>query len=185
MNIDKTITSIFIVPTLKIDKDELKKQGFINGFSFDEERDVQYKDAVYLLFKPTDLDKFRTFLEKQQQSRKDILDDYDYLDNHVIVVYQLNKKWKNDFTLIKQGAYSKTSEKFQEVFPKNVKFARHGIPVEKMSIQYRIFNKTKDIRDYWEDRLDMVFTDDMEVWEGFHIENETLNLNKIKTEELV
>jgi hypothetical protein len=185
MNIDKTITSIFIVPTLKIDKDELKKQGFINGFSFDEEKDVQYKDAVYLLFKPADLDKFRAFLENQQQSRKDILDDYDYPDNHVVVVYQLNKKWKKDFTLIQEGAYSKTSEKFQQLFPKNIKFVRYGIPIEKISVQYRIFNKTQDLRDYWEDRIGIAFTDDMEMWEGFHIDYETLTLEKLKQEETV
>jgi hypothetical protein len=185
MNIDKTITSIFIVPTLKIDKDELKKQGFINGFSIDGERDVQYKDAVYLLFKPTDLDKFRVFLEEQQQSRKDVLDDYDYPDKHVVVVYQLDKKWKKDFALIKEGSYSKTSKKFQELFPKTIKFVRHGITIERTSVQYRIFNKTEDLRDYWEDRLDVIFTDDMEMWDGFHPENETLTLQKLKTEETV
>jgi hypothetical protein len=185
MNIDKTITSIFIVPTLKIDKDELKKQGFINGFSFDGEKDAQYKDAAYLLFKPTDLDKFRVFLEKQQQSRKDILDDYDYPDNHVVVVYKLDKKWKKDFMLIKEGAYSQTSEKFQQLFPKVVKFVRYGIPIERTSVQYRIFNKTKDLRDYWEDRLGVVFTDDMEMWDGFHMDHETLTLEKLKQEETV
>ena len=52
-------------------------------------------------------------------------------------------------------------------------------------MQFRIFNKTEDLRKYWEDRLDMEFTENMEVWDGFNIDNEELDLDKIKQEELV
>ena len=50
------------------------------------------------------------------------------------------------------------------------------------SLQYRIFKKTRDLREYWEDLTGEEFTDDMEVWEGFHEENETLDLEKVKQE---
>jgi hypothetical protein len=112
-----------------------------------------------------------------------VIDDYDYEDGFVVVVYKLDNKWKKDFSLIREGLYSQTSEKFKASFPKNVKFIRYGMTVEKASIQHKIFNKTKDLRDYWEDRLDVSFTEDMELWNGFILENETLDLDKLKQEE--
>ena len=48
-----------MVPTLKVPKDALKENGFINGYVKDGSRDVQYENCIYLLFKPADLDKFR------------------------------------------------------------------------------------------------------------------------------
>jgi hypothetical protein len=185
MEVKKTITTIFIVPTLSINKETLKDNGFINGYISDQRQDVQHKDAVYLLFKPTNLDKFRAFLDEQQSRDRGVIDDYDYEDGYVVVVFSIHKQWKKDMLLIREGSYSKTSKKFQEIFPKSIKIVRNGITVEKVSVQYRIFNKTEDLRNYWEDRLDISFTDDMELWDGFILENETLDLDKIKTEETV
>ena len=62
-----TITSIFIVPTLSIGKEKLLDNGFVNGYIKDGRRDAQYENAVYLLFKPKDLDKFREFLDKEEK----------------------------------------------------------------------------------------------------------------------
>ena len=185
MEVKKTITSIFMVPTLKIDRELLKENNFINGYSIDKRRDAQYNGCIYLLFKPENLDKFRSFLDGEYQRTKQVIDDYDYEDGYVVIVYKLDTKWKKDFSLIREGLYSQTSEKFQAIFPKNVKLIRQSIPIEKTSIQFRIFNKTTDLRDYWEDRLDISFTDDMEVWDGFIIEKETLDLEKLKQEETV
>lgn len=185
MEVKKTITSIFMVPTLKIDKEQLTNNGFINGYAIDKRRDAQYEGCVYLLFKPENLDKFREFLDKEYERTKAVIDDYDYEDGYVVVVYKLDTKWKKDFALVREGLYSQTSSKFQAVFPKNIKFIRHGISIEKMSVQYRIFNKTQELRDYWEDRIGISFTDDMELWDGFILENETLDLEKLKQEETV
>jgi hypothetical protein len=43
-----------------------------------------------------------------------------------------------------------------------------------------VFNKTQDLKEYWEDKLAVEFDDNMEVWDGFIFENEILNLDKIK-----
>ena len=185
MEIKKTITSIFMVPTLKINRDKLKENGYLNGYMSDVRRDVQYKDAVYLLFQPSNLDKFREFLDGEAERTKQIIDDYDYEDGFVVIVYILDKKWKKDFALIREGLYSQTSKEFQDVFPKVIKIIKNGLHRDEISLQFRIFNKTEDLRSYWEDRLDMQFTEDMEVWDGFDIENEVLDLDKIKQEEEV
>jgi hypothetical protein len=185
MDVKKTITSIFIVPTLKIDKNQLKINNYINGYLSDVRRDIQYKDSVYVLFKPGNLNTFREFLDKEYERTRDVLDDYDYEDGFVVVVYKLNSKWKKDFLLVKEGLYSKTSEEFQRLFPKTVEITRNFLRKDEISLQHRIFKKTQDLKDYWEDKLDIIFTDDMEVWEGFHIEKEMLDLDKLKQEETV
>lgn len=180
MDIKKTITSIFIVPTLSIGKERLVDNGYINGYIKDGRKEVQYESCVYLLFKPENLDKFREFLDTEYERTKSIVDDYDYEDGYVVVVYMLNSKLEKDFELVKQGKYSQTSPKFQEIFPKIVKLKRNGLYRDEISLQYRIFNKTEDLRKYWEDLLDAELTPEMEVWSTFIEEDETLNLDKIK-----
>ena len=106
-----------MVPTLKIDRGNLRDNGFLNAYVADKGKDIQHKDAIYLLFKPKDLDKFREFLDKEYERTKSVIDDYDYEDGYVVVVYKLNPKWKKDFMLVREGLYSRTSEEFQKLFP--------------------------------------------------------------------
>jgi hypothetical protein len=175
-----TITSIFIVPTLSIGKEKLIDNGFVIGYIKDGMRDTQYENAVYILFKPENLDKFRVFLDGEYERTKSIIDDYDYEDGYVVVVYEINPKLKNDIELIKQGKYSKTSPAFQGIFPKVVQIKKKGLRRDEISLQYRVFNKTDDLVQFWEDKLGMQLPEDLEVWHGFFEEFETLDLNKIK-----
>jgi hypothetical protein len=175
-----TITSIFIVPTLSIGRDKLINNGFVNGYIKDGMRDVQYENAVYLLFKPMNLDKFKNFLDAEYERTKSIIDDYDYEDGYVVVVYEINSKLNKDIKLIKQGKYSKTSPAFQGIFPKVVKIKKNGLNKDEVSLQYRVFNKTEDLVQFWEDKLGIELPEDVEVWHGFFEEFETLDLNKIK-----
>ncbi len=185
MKIAKTITSVFMVPTLKVDKEVLIANNFVNGYVHDVRRDIQYQNAVYLLFKPENLDKFREFLDSEYERTKDVIDDYDYEDGYVVVVYTLNKKWKKDFGLIREGLYSRTSKEFQNVFPKIVKVKKGNLHRDEISLQFRIFNKTEDLRTYWENRLDVEFTEEMELWRMFDLDEEKLDLDKIKEKQLV
>jgi hypothetical protein len=184
MEIKKTITSIFMVPTLKVPKDALKSNGFINAYIKDADKDVQYEDSIYLLFKPENLDKFREFLDSEYERTKAVIEDYDYEDGYVVVVYQLNKKYKKDFMLVKEGKYSKTSDEFQKLFPKIVKIFRNGLNKDEISLQYRIFNKNEDLVEFWEEKLGIqlqsVIGKDFEVWEGWDELKEVLEINKIK-----
>jgi len=174
-----------MVPTLKVPKDALRGNGFINAYIKDARKEGDdYKDSIYLLFKPTDLNKFREFLDNEYERTKTIIEDYDYEDGFVVVVYQLNEKYKKDFQLIKQGKYSKTSTDFQKLFPKIIKIVRNGLHKDEISLQYRIFNKDEDLVDFWEEKLGIHLEDtvgqDFEVWEGWSEQKEILELNKIK-----
>ena len=169
-----------MVPTLKINRETLYDNGFINGYVKDAMRDVQYENCIYLLFKPEDLDKFREFLDSEYERTKSVIDDYDYEDGYVVVVYELDQEHKRDFELVKKGKYSKTSPEFQKLFPKIVKIKTNGYYKDEISLQYRVFNHTQDLVQFWENKLDVKFDDDQEVWYGFIEEKEVLDTQKLK-----
>lgn len=169
-----------MVPTLKVPKDALKENGFINAYVQDLQTEELHKDSIYLLFKPDNLEKFRQFLESEYERTKSIIEDYDYEEGYVVVAYLLDKKYKKDFSIVRKGEYSKTSKEFQALFPKVIKIIKDGLHRDELSLQYRIFVKSNDLIEYWEEKIGIGFTSKLEVWEGFDIENETLNINTIK-----
>ena len=178
--IKRTITSIFMVPTLKIPKGHLIENGFINAYSKDDMRDTQYENAIYLLFKPKQLDMFREFLDSEYERTKDVIDDYDYPNGFVVVVYKLNMSLKHDYELIKKGMYSKTSPSFQSEFPRVIKIKFGSEERKEISLQYRVFNKTEDLIKFWEEKFDVRLDKDQELWDGFNEENETLTQETLK-----
>jgi len=180
MSVNRTITTIFLVPTLKIPKDDLLGNGFINAYIKDTLQDNQYPvDVVFLLFKPTDINKFREFLISEYSRTDDVIDDYDYIGGYVVVVYKIRDSIKKDVCLIKHGQYSKTSQEFQELFPASVQIKRpNGIKTE-TSLQVRIFKKSADLKEYWENKIGQRLSDDQEVWENYDEEKEKLNLKDL------
>lgn len=174
------MTTLFMVKPLGIGIEKLDKMGFINGFIQDVDHYCIYEDCVYLLFKPYDMDLFRDFIDSEYERTNNIVEDYDYQGGYVVMIYKLNPNFKNDYQLVRQGLYSKTSKDFQNLFPKIVKIMKNGKHRDEISLQYRIFNKTQDLITFWEDKLGIRFSNDQEVWEGFHEERETLNINNIK-----
>lgn len=175
----KTITTIFLLPTLKIPKDDLLDNGFINAYERDNLQEDYPEDVIFLLLKPTNLDKFREFLQNEYDRTENIIDDYDYAGGYVVLVYKLNESIKTDTTLIKQGQYSKTSKEFQSLFPPSVQIKTgSGIKTE-TSLQIRIFKKSADIREYWENKIGSRIGDNQEVWETYNKDKEVLILKNI------
>lgn len=174
MSLTKTITTIFLVPTLGIPKNSLVENGFINAYIKDSLQEEYSSDVIFLLFKPINIDKFREFLINEYDRSKDIIDDYDYEGGYVVVVYKIDESIKKDVTLIKQGQYSKTSKEFQGKFPKSIQVKRgNGVKLEP-SLQLRIFKKSRDLKEYWENKIGQELEDDQEVWETYDEEKELL-----------
>lgn len=173
-----------MVPTLGVPYGKLNENGYINGYIDDLTHSSKYKNCVFVLFKPEDMDVFRNFLNNELERTKAIIEDYDYEDGYVVVVYQLDNKYKKDFKLVKKGKYSKTSPAFQKLFPRTVKIVNDGRTKDEISLQYRIFNKNEELISFWEEKLGIdlaqVIGDDFEVWEGWDEQKETLNIDKIK-----
>ena len=181
MELKKTISTIFMLPTLKIPREKLKENGFINCYETDMEHDINYTNAAYLLFKPTNLADFRAFLDEEYERTTNIIEDYDYGKGFVVVVYKLDSRYVNDFKLIKQGKYSQTSKPFQSTYSKTVKLLKGGSLTEEVSLQFRIFNKTKDLVEFWEEKIGIKLTNDQEAWEGYEKDREVLTYSKLES----
>jgi hypothetical protein len=192
MEVRKTITHIFMMPTLGIGEEQReemkfdKRVNYLNSYSYNELRDVDYpENAIFLLYKPKDFDKFREFLDKEyERENTELIEDYDHEGGFVVAVYLLNNNYKNDFDLIREGKYSKTSTEFQKLFKKMVAIKSQG-PRDNISLHYRIFNKTEDLVKKLEDDYDIIVDRDVclkdqEVWRGFIKEKETLTVNTLK-----
>lgn len=181
-----TITSIFIMPTLGLNRDGLNSNGYLNAYCKDLSRDIQYENAVYLLFKPKNLDKFKDFEDDQINRKGPFIESYDLGDGYIVLVYALKLELKKDFELIKKSKYSETSKEFQSLFPEKKTIIKKGEkPRTELSLQNRVFNKDKSLIKYWEDRIGIRFKQNMELWEGYEEEREILDIDKIKRAELV
>ena len=178
--ITKTNTSIFILPILKIKREDLMDNGFINAYSKDSLRDEEYKDCIFLLFKPTDLDRFREFLDREHERTKQLLDDYDYNKGFVVLVYKLDSKYKHDYQLVRKSKYSQTSKEYQKEFPKVAKIMRDGLHKDELSLQLRVFERTPDLVEFWEKEFDVTFEDDQELWFGWTDDKEALTKDKLE-----
>ncbi len=176
----RNVSCVFFVPTLGIAREKLKDNGFLNAFSKDLEKE-HYEDCVFLVFKPKNLTKFKYFLDEEYERSLNIIDEYDIEGGYVVIVYKLDDRFKRDFELVKAGKYSQTSLTFQELFPKLLKrLDKQGFGKEELSIQWRIFNKTPDMVELWEEKLGVNFNEKMEVWPTFNLEKETLDITKLK-----
>ena len=160
MKLTRSITTLFMVKPLGIGIERLDKVGFINAFIKDVSHDCIYENCVYLLFKPHDMDLFRDFIDSEYERTNNIVEDYDYEGGYVIMVYKLDENFKKDYQLVRQGLYSKTSKNFQNLFPKVVKIMKNGKHRDEISLQYRIFNRTQDLINFWEDKLGIKFSSD-------------------------
>lgn len=172
-----------MVPTLDIGREILTKNNFINAYSEDIDCNLDYKNVVFLLFKPEDMNVFKEFLEKEYTRTTDIIEDYDYKEGYVVVIYQLNPEFEKDFETIKKGKYSKTSKEFQSLFPKTIK---DSVTLQDSpSIQHLIFSKDQKLVEFWENIIGnySLSTFGMEVWTGFVPHNETLYIKDYYTNE--
>lgn len=182
----KTITSIFIMPTLNINRKDLHDNNFLNAYIGDiNKEEYHQEDVVFLLFNPENLNIFRNFLNFQYETHKDIIDDYDYSKGFIVLVYSLDKSLKEDFNLIKQGKYSEVSDEFKKIFPKNnINYAKANNPKQE-SLQHLIFNKNLKLLNFWEKELDteLISKFNLEIWRDFDTRLEVLDIEKIIQDE--
>lgn len=181
----KTITTIFIIQILEIDKEDLHKNNFINAYIKSNDSDLYEKeDVVYLVFKPENEFLFEAFVEKEKTRTKEIIDDYDS-DEFIVLVYTINERFKKDIDIIKQSKYSFTSKEFQSMFPEEIINFKNTSSTEILpSIQHMIFRRDKSLLEFWEKEIGtkILSSCNLEAWRAFEIEKETLNIKQVKEE---
>lgn len=181
-------STIFLLYPLAIERRKIMQLGFIQAFLFDSEKmDVEYENPVFLLFKPDSPTVFQAFVESEYErinkftGTVDIIEDYDYIDGYVVLVYQFPKEFEVDYKKFLEGKYSKFSKKFKDAYPKTVKIrTEEGRMIDEVGTVFRIINRTKDFRDMLEERLGVTFDWDQELWNKYNETKETLSYEKIR-----
>ena len=178
-----TVSNLFYVPMFKIGRPKLAKHGFVNSYLFNGESEEQIENAIYLLFKPDNMELFNDFVEELREKKVPIIGENDYPDGFVLLTLQLPSKYQKDYDLIWEGAYSKTSEDFQKTIPSYVKYNKpNGVSVTDMTIQHMIFSRYEFLRRHWESSLNIVMEDTQELWSKPTVESETFKLeNHVKS----
>jgi hypothetical protein len=176
--LQKTISRVFMAPTLGINKLEAEKQGLINSFLKDKSAGIEEKDCIILAFRPADETGFQQFLNSEIRRTNSLTRHYSYPSGIKMMVYKLDPRYASDYKLVKQGKYSKTSKTFQGLFPKFVTVkSLFGAEEEKISLQHRVFNKSNDVKKFWETRLGVDFSEDQELWPIMSMEKETFQID--------
>lgn len=176
-NDKKNCTTIFLLPSIGHTRQKLLLYGFIAAFLDDVNHAVHYENSLYLLFKPERLKDFQLFLQKEYKENPLIMEDYDYRGGFVVVVYKINEKFLPDFQLFLEGKYSKFSKEYVKLFPSRIPVTRKdGSKEVTYSLQHRLFNRTKDIRDLWEKRIGQPIPENMELWSIPDMSKEVLDI---------
>lgn len=180
--VKKTCATIFLLPGIGLKRQNILKYGFLSAYLDDKHHEVHYKNSLYLLYKPEQINEFQKFLELEYKRTPLLVEDYDYPGGYVVTVYKFPEEFMTEYELFLKGKYSKFRKKFVSLFPVKVEVfdEKTGTYKDKFSLQHHIFNKTAAIRKYWEEFLgykEGELPEGLEYWSIPDIEKETLNIN--------
>ena len=165
-----TATSIFVVPVLKLSLKDLWKHGFENAYMKDEIKNMDYKNAVYLLFRPMNITAFNEFVEAERE-RKYLIDEYDYPDGWTMLVYKFHEQWQEDIDIIMTGKFSEVSEPYKREIPRKTNNSQGTLVT---TLPHHIFGKSQYLKSFWKKLYDLDLTDLDEHWQ-FYPERELFN----------
>lgn len=176
-------TTLFLVPPLGVTEAAKAEHGFIEAYLGDVNKpEIKYDRGVFMLFKPPNVIMFDDWLDYERIRTPNLVEDYDYEDGYVVVIYVLDKRFASDYQKFLEGKYSKFSLEFKNQFAKVVKLRDNmGRSKDEITWQWRIFKKDPSIKEHWEKELGMPFTEEMEVWSSPTIDKEQLDIQLIKT----
>lgn len=163
--------------TETIDQSSLVKTlGFLNAYINDVNHENDLDCPLYLLFNPLDEAVFKDFVDGEYETRM-LKEDYDYPENHVVLLYDFPILYREDYKKVISGQYSRVSMGYRQLFPEE--YMEKGKKIKTLS--YHVFNKSKtlQIERELELGLDSGYLEGSELWEVFNIEKETLDINKI------
>ncbi len=166
-----TSTTLFLLPITGNVKTDMLKYGFLNAYIKDELKD-EYENCVICLFQPKDITDFDMFVE-EEKNKISFVDDYDYPGGFSLLVYSLGKDYEDDVNRIMAGKYSKTTKRYRQLIPVKV-----GKGISKTtSVQHLVFEKSETMKKALEDKYDIEIPEDVELWEMFDKDHETLKFH--------
>jgi hypothetical protein len=158
-------STIFLLPGIGFQRRQLLKYGFIAAYIDDKNHEPHYEDAVYLLFRPADMDSFQVFLDERYEKGVGVIEDYDYGKGYVVVVYKFPQEYAEEYKLFLEGKYSKFREKYKNLFPTKIEVLEDdGSRRMQFSLPFLIFSKAKSLKEFWEEKIGTELEEDAEYW---------------------
>lgn len=165
---EKTNTTRFLLPCFGIHISKYFELGFINAYLSDKNREkINDKDIhIYLLFKPNNkqLKLLQETIEKLEEHNNLILEDYDYENNYVVIVFKLPERFKNDYNLYIEGKYSQLSDTITQYYPEEITINYSNGEATGKSLEWMACNKSPKLKAYLEKKYNIDMTDSQEYW---------------------
>lgn len=144
------ISTLFLIPITGIpEKDyyNLEKKGLLNVYCFCE--NVEYEFPVlFLLFDPNKFNKGTPLIFNKLKKCENYLETLDS-DAGTIMIFKIIPDFIEDYHLILNGMYSKTSDKYKKLFPETRMITEEGKIKKVYTLFYHVFNRTE----FWKNRL--------------------------------
>lgn len=174
-----TVSTLFFVRPLQIithnepftkDADIYKKYGFKNAYIAEESHINTLSHPVYLVFEPQNMWEFKNLLDREYEKGY-LIEDYN-LDKYTILLYNFPEEYHRDYSLVRRGKYSKTSDNFKALFPDKVANKYPSLP-------YMILTKDELLKRIWYENLEIELGEEDEYWRAFEIERETFKIENL------
>lgn len=177
----KTCTTIFLLPGIGLHRKDILRYGFLSAYIDDVKHDVHYENSIYLLYRPDNLLDFQYFLEAEKKRTPLLIEDYDYEGGYVVMVYKFPEEYKWEYEQFMKGRYSSFTKKYIALFPKEIEVINKlGNKERQISLQYHIFNRTKAIREFWEEKTGTKLDEDAEMWSSPYLDTkEVLDIDNL------
>lgn len=173
-----TLTTSFIKNILDIPYKTLTQEGFKESYlgAYHKTKD-EWGKSIYLLFDLNQISPtFRTELIKKPEYISAEL-----IDSDLLLEFEVTENNYN--TIVKpflDGKYSKICREYVRRNFNEVVKGTNGKP--DLSNNYKVLTKHPDLRKYWEGRIGVEFTEDMEVWSRPEKEDEIYGYPKSDSE---
>lgn len=167
-NLKATKTTDFILPLFGYTK-AFYAEYLVNAYLGDV--DLNYFDEykVYIVISNHRMQSQHMRIENTLKEMDEFIDYYDVLDGRMSVfVMNVPEEFKKDYESFLDGKYSQ--------FSKEAKIKVLKGRSEKSAMPY-IFNKSKNLKEYWETKMETEVPIGMEVWPILSIKQELFNKN--------
>jgi hypothetical protein len=183
MKINKTTS--FLLYAADLEPDLLLKHGMINAFlddtKYEKTNNSLNEIDIFILLKPNLFNEDFENLCCALRDHCNFLDEYD-IDNSVVFRFKLSDKWKHIKNQLKSSKYSKIDKKYvEEYFSKKTiqSHDRFFNPIYKKSMNYMILTKDSELKEQWEEKLNITIPDEVELWEKLHLKDEVLRYEEV------
>jgi len=133
----------------------VRKSNLKNTFIGDKDY-PKYDNNIFLLYKFSGSKEFLLY-EDFLKNTNLFVDSYDPDDHHVMFVFDVPSFYQSDYDLFKEGKYSEFPQEYKIAL-----FEYHGITDSKHRVAQVLF-KHPDLREEWENKLNIPIPEDSEV----------------------